>query len=71
MSEASYRLRSSALLIPPRSTTRSKPTLERTLERILAIVLATIQPMTKMIRNTTSLGTKVAMFAQVRERPAP
>src|SRR5215217_6444937 len=69
MSEGSYLLRASTWRTPPRSTTRSKPTRSRTVLRMLATALATIQPTTTMTRAATSLGTKVATFDQALSIP--
>ncbi len=69
MSDASYLLLSSAFLIPPRSTARSNPTRVSTAEMALVMAFAISQPTTRMIRKTTSLGTKVAMLDQALDSP--
>lgn len=62
-SEASYLERSRAFLTPPRSTAWSNPTRSRTPSTILAMALATNQPMTRMMRKAKNLGTKAATLA--------
>src|SRR5215469_10354387 len=57
--------------MPPRSTTRSKPTFRRTRSTTFPTTRATIQPMKKMTRNATSLGTKLATDVQADDTPPP
>src|ERR1700748_3050565 len=56
-------------LRPPRSTTVAKPTFRRPVATIARRILAIIQPISRMTRNATSLGTKLATDVQAEDSP--
>lgn len=58
MSDASRDELAKAFFIPPRSTTRSKPTFSSSIASALEISFATIKPTITMTRNNRSCGTK-------------
>src|SRR3712207_3039254 len=70
MSLASYFDLARAVLTPPRSTSRSKPTRSRTLSTILRTALAMSQPITRIATKASAFGRK-SMTARSASPRAP